>query len=247
MQAHDISEQVDELDERLREATASLEAMLDRVEEQGWDKLLRRALVSTQENRMLDDDVAEIERLLFGEVQEDPVIEQEERDEIAEIEDLLQQDVTTQGWGSSISHAFHSVTHAVKKVAKKICDVTALDQEVSALDQLLDAREQLQQASIQESGVAVENFNLGEDELADIMSFLDQAEEQDWVELQRAEGQGTERDSAMGRLQALMNLAEQKARIEEANADREIEKKKVLSLMNTIHNFFLYVTQPQKR
>ncbi len=223
--AHDVSEQVDELNERLREATASLEAMLARVEEQGWDKLLRRALASTQDNRVLDSEVTEIERYLFGEIQdldEDPTSEQEEQDAIAEIEDLLQQDVTTQGWGHSISHAFHSVTHAVKKVAKKICDVSALDQEVKAVDQLLEAREQLQLASIQEMEDGIDNVDLGEDELADIMTFLDQADDQDWVELQQATDEDEGGDSAMGKLQALMDLSGKKAaQAEEVKLNRE--------------------------
>ncbi len=232
IQAHDVSEQVDELNERLREATASLEAMLDHVEEQGWDKLLRKALASTQEDRYLDSEVAEIERMLFGEVQEDMTTEQEQQDEIAKIEDLLRQDVTTQGWGSSISHAFHKVTNTVKKVAKKICDVTALEQEVKAVDQLLDAREQLQLASIQETGTGVDNVNLSEDELADIMSFLDQAEEQDWVELQKAE---REKNSALGRLEALMDLANQRARVEHAQGGRKVTKEEGTVTENLIY------------
>ncbi len=201
LEAHDVSQQVDELNERLTEATASLEALLNQVEEQGWDKLLRRALVSTQEDRSLDNELAEIEKLLFGEVKEDTATEQEEQDEIAEIEDLLGRDANTQGWGSSISHAFHKVVHTVKKVAKKICDTTALDQEVAVADKLLDAREQLQtQANIQEVEMTNENLDLGEDELAEIASFLDQTEEQEWSQVE------VDNDPAVERLQALLEL-----------------------------------------
>ncbi len=235
IQALDVSEQVDELNESLREATASLEAMLDRVEEQGWDKLIRKALTSTQVDRYLDSEVVEIERTLFGEgdVQEDMTTEQEDN-EVAKIENLLRQDVTTQGWSRSISRVVRRVASTVKNVVKNICDVTALEQEVKTVDQLLDAREQL--ASMQETEVGVDKVNLGEDELADIMSFLDQAKEQDWVELQKAERD--DENSALGRLEALMDLANQRARVklaQLAQGGREVTKEEALAAENLIY------------
>ncbi len=233
LKAHDVSQQVDQLNERLREATANLEAMLNQVEEQGWDKLLRRALASTQEDRSLDSELAQIERLLFGEVKEDAATEQQEQDEISEIEDLLRQDANTQGWGSSISHAFHKVTNTVKKVAKKICETTALDQEVAAADTLLDAREQLQtQATIQDVKMTNENLDLGEDELAEIASFLDQTEEV------QVEDSGP----AVERLQALMDLAQQaKADTKQAKTDeRGRERAGAEELSDKKVNAFIY-------